>query len=87
MSAWLKTRIRAWCGLGARSHPFGIRAVIHAKHIQLDPVVLAQEKQASRTEDELDLNSGHKPVEEIRLENEHFARLARVDLSASRSLG
>ncbi len=57
---------------------------------RLDPVVRAQEKQASRLADERDLRIGRKSAEELRFENEVFAPFAlsaRVDLSASRSLG
>jgi hypothetical protein len=50
----------------------------------------AAEKQASRDEDERDLRSGRKSVEQLCRENEllaPFARTARVDVAASRSLG
>jgi hypothetical protein len=63
---------------------------MQSKDDQFDPVVRARQKQASRVEDERDLSSGRKSAEELQLENEHFAplvRSARVDLSASRSLG
>lgn len=60
----------------------------HDEH--LDPRVRAREKQASRDSDERDLRSGRKSAEQLRAENDLFASLARsarVDLSASRSLG
>lgn len=63
---------------------------MQANNKQFDPTVRAREKQASRIADELDLSSGRKSAEDLRRENEHFAplaRSARVDLSASRSLG
>ncbi len=50
----------------------------------------AAEKQASREQDERDLRSGRKSVEQLCRENEllaPFARTARVDVTASRSLG
>jgi hypothetical protein len=55
-----------------------------------DSRVRAREKQASRDADERDLRSGRKSAEQLRQENEllaPFARSARVDLAASRSLG
>lgn len=57
---------------------------------RFDPRVRAREKQASREADERDLRSGRKSARQLRAENElfaAFARLARVDLAASRSLG
>lgn len=56
----------------------------------LDVGVRAAEKQASRAQDERDLRSGRKSAMQLREENElfvSFARSARVDLAASRSLG
>lgn len=50
----------------------------------------AVQKQASREQDERDLRTGRKSAEQLRQENEllaSFARSARVDLAASRSLG
>lgn len=51
---------------------------------------LAREKQASRDEDARALASGEKSVEQLREENEVFARVladARINLAASESLG
>jgi hypothetical protein len=56
----------------------------------LDVRARAAQKQTSRERDERDLLSGHKSAEQLRRENEllaPFARSARVDLAASRSLG
>ncbi len=56
----------------------------------LDAGVRAAEKQASRERDEHDLRAGRKSAAQLREENElfvSFARSARVDLAASRSLG
>jgi hypothetical protein len=50
----------------------------------------AAEKQARRDEDECDLREGRKSVEQLCRENELLAPLAgtaRVEISASRSLG
>ena len=47
----------------------------------------AAEKQASREQDERDLRSGRKSVEQLRRENEwlgSLARTARVDIASSR---
>jgi hypothetical protein len=63
---------------------------MQANNRQFDLAVRAREKQASRIADERDLSAGRKSTEDLWLENEHFAsfaRSARVDLSASRSLG
>jgi hypothetical protein len=60
------------------------------KDEHLDVGALAAQKQASRTKDEHDLRSGRRSAEQLRQENEllaPFARSARVDLAASRSLG
>lgn len=60
------------------------------KETPLDQAARAAEKQRSRDEDARALASGEKTVEQLREENEVFARLApitRVDLAASRSLG
>ena len=57
---------------------------------RVDVSVRAREKQASRAADERDLRSGRRSAEQVRQENElfaAFARSARVDLAASRSLG
>jgi hypothetical protein len=51
---------------------------------------LAREKQASRDEDARALSSGEKSLEQLREENEVFARAladARINLAASESLG
>ncbi|HTB50258.1 MAG TPA: hypothetical protein VK701_04715 [Solirubrobacteraceae bacterium] len=56
----------------------------------LDARARAVQKQVSREQDEHDLRSGRKSAEQLRRENEllaPFARSARVDLAASRSLG
>ncbi len=52
----------------------------------------AREKQASREQDERDLRSGRKSVEQLCRENELLGSLARagrieVDIDSSRSLG
>jgi hypothetical protein len=50
----------------------------------------AREKQASREQDERDLRSGRKSVEQLCRENEllaPFARTVRIEIDASRSLG
>jgi hypothetical protein len=63
---------------------------MHGQDGHLDARVRAAEKQASREQDERDLHSGRKSAEQLRQENElfvSFARSARVDLAASRSLG
>ena len=60
------------------------------KETPLDQAARAAEKQRSRDEDARALASGEKTVEQLREENEVFARLAprtRVDTAASRSLG
>ncbi len=52
--------------------------------------VRAREKQESREQDERDLRSGRKSVEQLCRENEwlgSLARTARVEIDASRSLG
>jgi hypothetical protein len=56
----------------------------------LDVRAGAARKRISREQDERDLRTGHKSAEQLRRENEllaPFARSARVDLAASRSLG
>jgi hypothetical protein len=56
----------------------------------LDIRARAARKQASREQDERALRTGRKSAEQLRQENElltPFARSARVDLAASRSLG
>jgi len=56
----------------------------------LDVRARAARKRASREQDERDLCTGRKSAEQLRQENEllsPFARSARVDLAASRSLG
>ena len=56
----------------------------------LDVRARAAQKQASREQDERDLRSARKFAEQLRRENEllgPFARSARVDLAAPRSLG
>jgi hypothetical protein len=55
-----------------------------------DFAALAEEKRRSREEDRRALASGEKPLEQLRDENEIFAKLAsraRVNLAASESLG
>lgn len=54
------------------------------------PQVRAAEKQRARMADERALSSGRKSVAQLKRENEVLAPLAegaRIDLSASRSLG
>jgi hypothetical protein len=63
---------------------------MESEDLCFDSRVRAWEKQASRVVDERDLRSGRKSAEQLRSENEllaPFAGSARVDLSASRSLG
>lgn len=60
------------------------------KDEHLDVRARAAQKQASRKQDERDMRTGRKSAEQLRRENEllaPFARTARVDLAASRSLG
>jgi hypothetical protein len=55
-----------------------------------DPRERAREKARSRVADERALASGQKSMADLKRENEVFAPLAssaRIDLSASRSLG
>jgi hypothetical protein len=57
---------------------------------RFDWAELAREKQASRDEDARALASGEKSLEQLREENEVFARVfanARINLTASESLG
>jgi hypothetical protein len=63
---------------------------MQAKGISLDPRVRSAEKHHSRLMDSRALASGQKSVAQLKRENEAFAPLARearVDFSASRSLG
>jgi hypothetical protein len=63
---------------------------MESEDLRFDSRARAKEKQASRVVDERDLSSGGKSAEQLRSENEllaSFAGSARVDLSASRSLG
>jgi hypothetical protein len=67
-----------------------IGTVVQSEDGRFDRSVRVREKHASRAADEHDLRSGRKTAEQLRLENELFAAFAgsaRVDLSASRSLG
>jgi hypothetical protein len=62
---------------------------MQAKSASFDPDVRAAEKQHSRAADERAMVSGQKSVVQLKRENEVFAsyaREARVDFSASRSL-
>jgi hypothetical protein len=55
-----------------------------------DPAELWAEKQRSRDQDRRALESGEKSIEQLREENEVFARVlasGRINLRASRSLG
>ncbi len=61
----------------------------NADHV-FDPAARAAQKQRWREEDARALASGEKTAEQLRDENEVFAKLARlasVDLTASRRLG
>jgi hypothetical protein len=63
---------------------------MHPRNDRHDAKARAYEKQASRRADEFDLSSGAKTVGQLRHENEAIAplaRSARVNLTASRSLG
>jgi hypothetical protein len=55
-----------------------------------DPAELFEEKRRSREEDRRALASGEKSLDQLREENEVFARAladARINLAASKSLG
>lgn len=70
--------------------PITSSTMTRVKETPLDQAARAAEKQRSRDEDARALASGEKTVEQLREENEVFARLAprtRVDIAASRSLG
>jgi hypothetical protein len=63
-------------------------AMTQRNHV--DPSSRARAKQAARADDERLMASGEKSVAQLKRENEVFAplaRSARVNLSASRSLG
>jgi hypothetical protein len=85
VGAWL----RGGCRLAAQILGYDGGAM-QSKDEHLDVRARAAQKQASREQDEHDLRTGRKSAEQLRRENEllaPFARTARVDLAASRSLG
>lgn len=63
---------------------------MQANGASFHPQARAAEKRRARVADERALSSGHKSVAQLKRENEVLAPLAtgaRIDLSASRSLG
>lgn len=66
------------------------QTTMSSSDLPLDVAARTREKEASRQADARALADGDKTAEQLREENEVFARLApvaRADLSASRSLG